>query len=73
MDNFEYENPDVYEQYQLEFRLKLPGANSETFVSKKFDNYMESEFATLINELKYCLIACGYSQNLVDEFIPEIE
>ncbi len=58
------------EFYSMTFGFSFPDGRDIT-VTKRFNDWTEREFQTVIEELRSCLIACGWTPKLVADYIPE--
>jgi len=56
------------EKYVLDFAFTT-NFGYRTEVHKEFDNWKDGEMETLAQELKHCLMACGFPEALVDRYI----
>ena len=60
------------EKYKMIFSLYNPQTGFTTKVEKEFDQWLDTEFETVFKEISYCLMACGYSEKLVDDYFGEL-
>ena len=56
--------------YFLSFALGNSESEHVTRVEQEFNMWADTELATVTEELRNCLLACGYLQECVDKFIP---
>lgn len=57
-------------QYILEFSLEIPFLENKTLIHKEFNNWTDSELGNIVQEIRYCLVGCGYAMESVDKYIP---
>lgn len=54
------------------YKLKFEYTNDcgqTTRVEKEFDDWASGEFNTLLWEVKFSLLACGFCEELIDDYI----
>ena len=58
--------------YEEKMKLKFGFTDdfgNETYIEKTFDAWNESQFDTILTEIAQCLMACGFTEQMVNESI----
>jgi len=53
---------------KLKFEYTLDDVDYTTTIEKQWETH-DREFDELMQEIRYCLLACGYSEVLINEYI----